>query len=202
MMTESGARYLFIIMNADRSNKNGTHWWSLLNLHPKKEIFLFDSFGFEGFKEFILQNDQKVHNKILYGIGKFNKKDNKITLIALKFSMQEYEKIKHKNRLSETTIDLLHLKNEYEKKHDLKDEIIVHLVDNRLQMIEKDTCGMYQIYFYVNLFNPLENSGIINEKILNKRTNEKLSNEVLSTDRQENENRIEQFTEEGDIRRG
>ena len=26
MMTESGARYLFIIMNADRSNKNGTHW--------------------------------------------------------------------------------------------------------------------------------------------------------------------------------
>ena len=142
-----------------------------------------------------------MHNKILYGIGKFNKKDNKITLIALKFSMREYEKIKHKNRLSETTIDLLHLKNEYEKKHDLKDEIIVHLVDNRLQMIEKDTCGMYQIYFYVNLFNPLENSGIINEKILNKRTNEKLLNEVLSTDRQENENRIEQFTEEGDIRR-
>ena len=116
--------------------------------------------------------------------------------------MQEYEKIKHKNRLSETTIDLLHLKNEYEKKHDLKDEIIVHLVDNRLQMIEKDTCGMYQIYFYVNLFNPLENSGIINEKILNKRTNEKLLNEVLSTDRQENENRIEQFTEEGDMRHG
>ena len=130
MMTESGARYPFIIINTDRRDKNGTHWWSFLNLHPKKEIFLFDSFGFEGFKEFILQNDQKVHNKILYGFGKFNKKDNKITLIALKFSMREYEKIKHKNRLSETTIDLLHLKNEYEKKHDLKDEIIVHLVDN------------------------------------------------------------------------
>ena len=116
--------------------------------------------------------------------------------------MREYEKIKHKNRLSETTIDLLHLKNEYKKKHDLKDEIIVHLVDNRLQMIEKDTCGMYQIYFYVNLFNPLENSSIINEKILNKQTNEKLLNEILSTDKQENENRIEQFTKESDIYRG
>ena len=201
-MMESGERYPFIIMNTDRSDKNGTHWWSFLNLHPRKEIFLFDSFGFEGFKEFILQNYQKVHNKILSGIGKFNKKDNKITLIARRFSTREYEKIEHKNRLSETTIDLLHLKNEYKKKHDLKDEIIVHLVDNRLQMIEKDMCGMYQIYFYVNLFNPLENSSIINEKILNKQTNEKLLNEILSTDKQENENRIEQFTKESDIYRG
>ena len=60
---------------------------------------------------------------------------------------------------------------------------------------------MYQIYYYVDLFKPLENSSIINEKILNKRTIEKLLNEVLSTDRQVNENRIEQFTEESDIRR-
>ena len=57
-------------------------------------------------------------------------------------------------------------------------------------MIEKDTCGMYQIYFYVNVVNPLENSSIINEKILNKRTIEELLNKTLSIDRQ-NENRIE-----------
>ena len=61
--------------------------------------------------------------------------------------MPEYEKIKNKNKLSESTIDLLYLMNKYEKKHDLKDEIIIDLVDNQLQMIEKDTCGMYQIYF-------------------------------------------------------
>ena len=60
---------------------------------------------------------------------------------------------------------------------------------------------MYQIYFYVNLFKPLENSTIINKKILKKRTIEKFLNEVLSTDRQVNENRIEQFTEESDIQR-
>ena len=63
------------------------------------------------------------------------------------------------------------------------------------------TCGMYQIFFYVNLFNLLENSSIINEKILNKRTIRKLLNEILSTDTLENENRIEQFTEESDIQR-
>ena len=89
-----------------------------------------------------------------------------------------------------------------EKKHRLKIEVIVHLVDNQLQMIEKDTCGMYQIYFDINLFNPLENSSIISEKGLNKWTIKKLLKEILLTDRQENENRIEQFTEESNMRQG
>ena len=197
MMTESGAVNLFIIMNTDRSDKNGTYCF--LDLHTKREVFLFNSFDFQGFKEFILQDDQKILNKVLHGIEKVNEKDNKVTLITLKFSMQEYEKIKNKNRLSETTIDLLDLMYKFGKKHNLRNEVIVHLVDDQLQMIERDTCGMYQIYFYVNLFNPLENSSIIIEKILNKRTIEKLLNEILSTDRQENENRRKQFAEENYI---
>ena len=197
MMTESGAVNLFIIMNTDRSDKKGTYCF--LDLHTIKEVFLFNSFGFQGFKEFILQDDQKILNKVLYGIEKVNEKDNKVTLITLKFSMQEYEKIKNKNRLGETTIDLLDLMYKFGKKHNLRNEVIVHLVDDQLQMIERDTCGMYQIYFYVNLFNPLENSSIIIEKILNKRTIEKLLNEILSTDRQENENRRKQFAEENYI---
>ena len=45
--------------------------------------------------------------------------------------MQEYQKIKNMNRLSETTTDLLHLMNEYGKKHEFKNEIIVHLVDDQ-----------------------------------------------------------------------
>ena len=69
-------------------------------------------------------------------------------------------------------------------------------------MIERDTCGMYQIYFYVNLLNPLEKNSSISTKSLHKRTIEKLLNEMLSTDRQESENRIEQFTEENDIQQG
>ena len=82
--------------------------------------------------------------------------------------MKEYEKIKNMNRVSETPTNLLHLMYEYGKKHRLKNEVIVHLVDDQLQMIERDTCGMYQIYFYVNLINPLENNNIISEKSLNK----------------------------------
>ena len=33
----------------------------------------------------------------------------------------------------------------------LRNEVIIYLVDDQLQMIEKDTCEMYQIYFYLNL---------------------------------------------------
>ena len=68
MMTESGAVNLFIIMNTDQSDKKDTYCF--LDLHPKKEVFLFNSFGFQGFKEFILQDDQKILNKVLYGIEK------------------------------------------------------------------------------------------------------------------------------------
>ena len=81
-------------MNTDCSDKKGTHLWSLLNLHERKEIFLFDSFCFEGFKEFVIDYDRNILNKVLFGIEKFQKKDNKITLITLKFSMNVYKKMK------------------------------------------------------------------------------------------------------------
>ena len=55
--------------------------------------------------------------------------------------------------------------NEYGKrKQRLKVEVSVYLVDDQLQMIEKDN----QIYFYVNLFNPLKSISSISEKILNE----------------------------------
>ena len=46
-------------MNTDTFDKKGTHWWSFLNTHSKKELLLFDSFGFNDLKEFIIQDDKK-----------------------------------------------------------------------------------------------------------------------------------------------
>lgn len=60
------------------------------------------------------------------------------------------------------------------------------MVDDTIQMIDKDTCRMFQLYFYVNLFNPLKDSAII---------------EVLTTNKEERENRIENFTIENNIER-
>ena len=96
MMIESKTNYPFIRVNTDWSDKKRYALVEFLRFTYKKEIFLFDSFGFEGFKEFILDDDRNILNKILYGIEKFDKKDNKVTLITLKFSMLEYEKIRKK----------------------------------------------------------------------------------------------------------
>ena len=75
--------------------------------------------------------------------------------MTLRFSIPEYKKLKISDKLSETTVDLLHVINEYGKKR-LRNEFILHLVDDQLQMVEKDTCGMYQIYLCVTLFNLLD----------------------------------------------
>ena len=200
MKDRSKVKYPFIIMNTDRSDRAGTHWWSFLDLHQKKEIFLFDSFGFEGFKKFIIDNDRKVLNKVLFGLNKFQKSDHKITLISVKFSMSDYEKIKDTKQLKTTTQDLLHLMYEFGKLHNIEDEITVFSLDDQLQKIDTDTCGIFQIYFYYNLFNPFSDSSIIIDKVLTKHTIENLLNEIFSLNQEQNEKVIEQFAQQNNIR--
>ena len=36
-----------------------------MDIHPKNNLFLFDSFGIEGFKLFIVDNDQDIINELL-----------------------------------------------------------------------------------------------------------------------------------------
>ena len=193
-------KYPFIIMNTDRSDRPGTHWWSFLDLHPNKQILLFDSFGFEGLKKFIIDNDKKLLNKILFNLDKFEKADRKITLISLKFSMREYKKIKDTKQLTTTTQDLLHLMYEFGKLHNIQDEITVFSLDDQLQKIETDTCGIFQIYFYYNLFNPFTNSSVIKDKVINKHTIEKLLNEIFTLSQEKNERVIQQFAVVNNIR--
>ena len=53
MMKREGDHYPCTILNTDRSNLPCTHWWSILNIYPKKHLFLFNSYGFLGFMAFI-----------------------------------------------------------------------------------------------------------------------------------------------------
>ena len=92
--------------------------------------------------------------------------------------------------------------SEYGKMHRIEDEDTVHLVDDQLLKIDTDTCGMFQFYFYVNLFTPVDGSSIIQDKTLSKSTLEKLLNKIFSLDKDNNEKLIEQFAEEHEIRKG
>ena len=82
---------ILMIMNTDRDNKKSAHWWSLLEFYTCGNNFLLDSFGFTGFKE------------LVYGLKKFNKKDNKITLASLNFSSEADENLSRlKSKLATT----------------------------------------------------------------------------------------------------
>ena len=53
------------------------------------------------------------------------------------------------------------------------------MVEDRVQDLNSVTCGVFQIYFYENLFNLNENSKVQNQKWLNKRTIETLLHELF-----------------------
>ena len=44
------ATYPFAIFNTEKHTGPGKHWWSFMDIHPKNNLFLFDSLGLEGFK--------------------------------------------------------------------------------------------------------------------------------------------------------
>ena len=74
------------------------------------------------------------------------------------------------------------------------------MVKDRVQDLDPVTCGIFQIYFYGNLFNPDQNSKIQDKKRLNKKTIEILLNELFVLDNQEtNGEIIKQYTNRRNI---
>ena len=74
------------------------------------------------------------------------------------------------------------------------------MVEDRVQNLNSVTCGIFQIYFYDNLFNPDENSKIQNKKRFNKKTIETFLNELfVLNDQETNEATIRQYANEKNI---
>ena len=63
------AKYPFAIFNTDKENELGIHWWSFFDIQPKNNLFLFELFGLEGFKIFIVDNDQQIVNELLHNFN-------------------------------------------------------------------------------------------------------------------------------------
>ena len=65
--------------------------------------------------------------------------------------------------------------------------------EHPIQEITASTCGIFQIYFYKNLFDPEEKSSIIKDEFLTKKTIENLINEIFSSNPEENEKEMQNF---------
>ena len=75
-------------------------------------------------------------------------------------------------------------------------ENFFHLLQQPVQDLTSSNCGIFQLYFYKNFFEPNKKSKIINHENLKKRTIEVIFNETFSTDVNENEYLIKKFKDE------
>ena len=70
------------------------------------------------------------------------------------------------------------------------------MVEDRVQNLNSATCGIFQLYFYNNLFDPDENSKIQDKTWLNKKTIETLLNELfVLEDQDKNKETIRQYAQ-------
>ena len=71
------------------------------------------------------------------------------------------------------------------------------MVEDRIQDLDSAACGIFQIHFFENLFNPNEKSKIQEQTKLTKKTVEALLNELFSRDGQaDNETKMEAYADE------
>ena len=194
MINDSG-KFRFIITNTDDSEKPGTHWWSILDIEPKTDIFFFDSYGLDGLKHFIIQDDKEIVDKILVGIDKMDRKDNKITLCKIKFDLAACKQLSEAEKisLSDTARTFFYFIQTFGNRLKLRSFLNIWMVEDRLQDSNSSTCGIFQIFFYQNLFDPPENSKIQGETKLTKKTVETLLNEIFNLDDKENEIKMETY---------
>ena len=71
--------------------------------------------------------------------------------------------------MSETARDFFYFVQSFGNKLKLGDIINLWVVKDRIQDLDSVTCGIFQIYFYNNLFNPDKNRKIQNKTKLNKK---------------------------------
>ena len=175
------------------------HWWSFLDIQPKTTLLLFDSHGLDGFKYFIVDNDEKITDELLYNFKncKIDNADVQIKPCTMTFDSIVWDKMpkQKKSQLNETATLFFHLLYQFAKlKKSNKMKIVI--LENNLQELTSSTCGIFQLYFYKNLFDPSVKSSILEQKTLNTSTVQILVNEIFTSETQENERRIKLFKQE------
>ena len=118
-----------------------------------------------------------------------NRTDQKITLCKIKFNLGACKELSKEeiDSLSDTARDFFYFIQAFGIKLKLRSFVNIWMVENRMQDLDSATCGIFQLFFYENLFNPDKNSKIQNETKLKKTTVETLLNELFSLDDKENE---------------
>ena len=167
-----------------------------MDIQPKKTLLLFGSHRIDGFKYFVVNNDERIIDELLYDYKKCKSNNPifEIKLCSMTFDLNVWEKLPHqkKSQLNETATYFFHLLYQFAKLKKVNKMNIV-IVENDLQKLSSSTCGIFQLYFYKNLFDPPIQSNIQNHKALTMSTIETLLNEIFTVETEDNEKRIKLF---------
>ena len=138
---------------------------------------------------------------MIFNLKKFNKKDTKINLVSLTFSVENYKKIKEKNqeKLTNTAKDFFHLLSEFRKLKKRNNETKIIVLDDQLQELTADMCGIFQLYFYNNLLDSDRNSKIFNDEFLTKKTVTTLLNDIFSTNKETNQKEMKLLAKDNNL---
>ena len=90
------------------------------------------------------------------------RKDDKITLANIKFNLNACKNLfkKELDALSNTATNFFHFVQAFSNKPKYKDFVDICMVEDRAEDLDSVKCGIFQIYFYDNLFNPDKESKI------------------------------------------
>ena len=192
-----GKKYSILIANTDRSAKQGTHWWSILDIDGKKDFLLFDSFGIKGLKKFIVKDNEKIVAKVLKGVENLKEDKTQINLVNVNFVKNSYSKLSEgeKTAFSETCTDFLHFLESFA---DYENQSLIHLwlLEDPIQDITTNTCGYFQTFFYENVFFPDSDNILQKRKRLTNDVIQSFFHELFTTNTEQNEKIIGYYVEQ------
>ena len=98
--------------------------------------------------------------------------DNKITLCKIRFNLGACATLsQHEvDSLSDKARNLFGFIQAFGIELKLRNFLSIWMVEDRLQDLDSSTCGIFQLYFNDNLFNPDENRKIQNNTKVNRKT--------------------------------
>ena len=148
-------------------------------------------FGTLSLLNFIVTNDLDIFKKLIPDqIKQIFMQDSKITLLRWNFKLKSYKKLTQKelNRLSTTARHFFKFPYDFGRYKKIRNTVKVLTVDDNLQSFKTDYCGLFQVYFYLNLFEPIKGSVVtelsskkIDVKLIDALPNQMLTQELNRT---------------------
>ena len=131
------AKYPFAIFSTAKENEVRKNWWSFLDIQPRNNLFLFDLLGLDGFKIFIVNNQENVINDLLHNFKRCESSSStkdKLILCSMKFCVNKWRQLeqKTKGQLMETAQKIFHLLDQFAKLKQTRCTNII-ILENRVQ---------------------------------------------------------------------